>query len=142
KALAHAIDKEPINGAVYEDSSLVADTMIPPITEIGKAIDRAITKYPFDLLRTDQLMTEAGFQKGSDGTYAHPTMGRFRGEVTTNAATDNEAELSILARDWRTAGFDIQEQVVAAGMERDPQLRATFPGIWVQNTSVGEPALL
>ena len=141
KALAHAVDKEPINGAVYEESSLVADTMIPPLTELGKAIDRAIVKYPYDLRRAEQLMAEAGFQKGADGVYAGAT-GRLKGEVTTNAATDNEAELAILARDWRTAGFDIQEVVVPAGMERDAQLRASFPGMWVQNTSVGEAALL
>jgi peptide/nickel transport system substrate-binding protein len=141
KALAHAVDKEPINGAVYEESSLVADTMIPPITEIGKAIDRAITKYPYDLRRSEQLMAEAGYQKGSDGVYVGPA-GRMRGEATTNAATDNEAELSIISRDWRSAGFEIQEVVVAAGMERDGQLRASFPGMWVQNTSVGESALM
>ncbi len=142
KALAHALNKDPINEAVYENSSLVADTTTPPLTELGKAMDRAIAKYPFDLRRSEQLMTEAGYQKGSDGTWVSPTMGRFRGEATTNAATDNEAELSILSRDWRVAGFDIQENVVAAGMERDPQLRATFPSIWVQNTSVGESAML
>ncbi|HZT05390.1 MAG TPA: ABC transporter substrate-binding protein [Chloroflexota bacterium] len=142
KALAMTVNKDPINEAVYEGNSLISNTMIPPLTETGKAIDRAITKHTYDPRAAEQLLEDAGFRRGADGIYTSPSFGRFHSELATNAATDNEAELAILDHTWTQFGLEMQQNVVGGGLERDNQLRATFPGIWVNNTSVGEPALL
>ena len=141
-ALAHAVDKPPINDAAYDGNSIVADTMMAPLSETGLAVDRAITKYPYDVRRSEQLMAEAGFRKGTDGVYTSPAHGRFTAEIKTNAATDNEAEMSILASAWRQLGFDVQDRVLSAAQAQDNEVRATFPGMFANNTNVGEPALL
>jgi peptide/nickel transport system substrate-binding protein len=141
KALAHTVDKAPINDAIYAGSSLLADFMIPPVALYGAAIDRAITKYPYDLRRSEQLMNEAGFAKASDGLYAGAE-GRFTVESKTNASSDNVSEQSILANEWRRAGFDVQEAVLPAAQAQDNQVRATFAGIFTFNTAVGVAALM
>lgn len=142
KALAHAIDKESINEAVYGGDVIFSDTMIWTKSEWGPAADRIQTRYPFDLRRSEQLMAEAGFQKGTDGSYAHPVEGRFAATVRTTAAADFEAEMHIMVDTWRRAGFDIQGSVLPAAQAQDSQVRATYPALFTSNTNLGESALL
>jgi peptide/nickel transport system substrate-binding protein len=142
KALAHAIDKQSINEAVYGGGSSPADNMISPLSTWGAAAEKGSVKYPYDLRRSELIMNEAGYAKGTDGMYASPTAGRFRSEVKTNAASDNEAEVSIIANGWRQAGFDIQEAVLPAAQAQDNEVRSTFPGMYTNNTTQGESALL
>ncbi len=133
KALAHAIDKDPINEAVYDGQSLISDIMVPPTSQVGRAVDAAIPKYRFDLRRSEELMTAAGFSKGSDGAYTSPIDGRFVSEVKTNAGTDNVAEMTILASGWRQAGFDVQDAVLPVALAQDAEARGTFSGMFSAN---------
>lgn len=141
RALAHAIDKGPINEAVYDGNSIVADFMIAPRSEAGDAVDQAIAKYAFDLRRSEELMAEAGFRKGTDGIYTDPSDVRFSAEIKTNAAQDNEAEMAILASGWRAAGFDVQDSVLPAALARNNEVRASFQSMFANNTAAGETAL-
>jgi ABC-type transport system substrate-binding protein len=74
--------------------------------------------------------------------YTSPSGGRLRSEVKTNSASDNEAEASILADGWRRAGFDVREAVLPAAQAQDNEVRSTFPGMYSNNTTQGESALL
>jgi peptide/nickel transport system substrate-binding protein len=141
KALAHAIDKESINESVLGGDGILSETMIWARSEWGAATERLDARYPFDLRRTEQLMGEAGFQKGADGFYTGPG-GRFTGGLRTTAAADFEAEMLIMADTWRRAGFEIQESVLPAAQAQDNQVRATFPTLFNNNTNMGESAML
>lgn len=140
KALAHAIDKVPINEAVFDGQFPLADSMITPTTEAGRAVDSSIAKYPFDLRRAEQLMAEAGFTKGGDGTYASASQGRFSTEVKVNANRDYEAEMSALGNGWRQVGFDVKEGVNPIALSQNNEARATYTGMFSFNTNVGENA--
>ncbi len=142
KALAHAIDRTSINEAVYSGTLGYADSMISPRSEWGRAADSATVKYPYDVRRTEQLLGEAGFAKGTDGTFASPGAGRLSVELKTNAASDNEAEMSIMAAGWRQAGIDIQEAVLPAAQAQDNEVRSTFRGLYSNNTPPGEAAIV
>lgn len=137
KGLAYAADRATINGLVYDGQFPVADSFFSPTSELGRAVDAAITKYPFDLRQSAQLLGEAGFTKGSDGFYTSPTAGRFSAELKTNGGPDNEAEMSALASGWRQAGFDFHEAVLPAVQAQDNQVRASFPGAYIHSTNVG-----
>jgi len=141
KAFTHTVQKDQINDAVYAGGSLVADFMIPPVALYGAAIDRAITKYPYDTRRAEQLMNEAGYTKGADGMYAGAD-GRLVVEAKTNASSDNVSEQSVLASEWRQAGFDVQEAVLPAAQAQDNQVRATYPGMYTFNTALGVAAMM
>jgi peptide/nickel transport system substrate-binding protein len=136
------VDKAAINEAIYAGGSIVADFMVPPVAQYGSAIDRAIPKHPLDPRRSEQLMNEMGFTKGADGMYSSPTEGRFRVELQTNASGDNVSEQQVLASEWKRAGFDMTEAILPAAQTQDNQVRATFSGIFTNNTGLGVPALM
>jgi len=141
KALAHAVDKGPLNESLYDGDGIYADSVMPPMSIWGPAAERGAARYPFDLRRSEQLMSEAGFARGPDG-YASPGEGRFSAEVRTNSAADNEAEVSILASGWRQTGFDMQEAILPSAQAQNPEARATFSALFTYSQNLGESALL
>jgi peptide/nickel transport system substrate-binding protein len=135
KALASAVDMDAINESLYGGNALLADTMIPRSDQYYSLIERAITRYPLDLRRAEQLMAEAGFRKGADGVYVSPSEGRFSSDFRGAA---NQPDFPVLAVGWRNAGFDIQETLAPAALNQNPEYRATFPGMNHFNSFLGE----
>jgi peptide/nickel transport system substrate-binding protein len=141
KALAYGIDKGTLNDVIFEGEGFMADGIIPTSVWYGQDLDRGVVKYPYDLRRGDELMAQAGFTKGPDGTYVSPSEGRFAPEVKTNASPFFENEMSVLASGWRSSGFDFSETVNPAALVQDAQVRATFPGFYIFSQGLGEIAL-
>ncbi len=145
QALAYAVDRQALHDGLdgFEGGNIDADApFIPPTATYWPQVERAITKYPHDLRRSEQLMNDAGLSKGSDGFYRSAPEGRLRWEIKTSASVDNEAETSILANSWRQAGFDFQQAVLPGSLAQDGQARATFPTLYSFGTAVGEPMLI
>lgn len=140
RALAHTVDKQALSEALFEGEGIPSDSAIPPTVDYFARVDRVVTKHPFDPVRAQQLMAEAGFVKGADGTYVGPT-GRFATELNTLGSAQNEAELSIMAAGWRQAGFEVKEVVWSPAQGADRELRNTFPGLSNTSGSSGERAL-
>ena len=135
KALASAVDMDTINESLYGGNALLADTMIPKSDQNYPLIDKAITRYPFDLRKSEQFMADAGFRKGGDGIYASPAEGRFTADLR---GTANMPDFPVVAVGWRQTGFDIQETLAPAALNQDPEYRATFPGMNHFNSFLGE----
>ncbi|HEY3118642.1 MAG TPA: ABC transporter substrate-binding protein, partial [Chloroflexota bacterium] len=130
KAMAHAFDKQTFSDVVWAGQLAVIDSIFDPRTSFYPTIDKAITKYPFDLAASERLMNEAGYRKGADGFYAGP-----EGRLTlVLQSPQDRAELPVLDANWRKAGFDIQEQPLAKLDSSDSQVRSTFSALSV-NTS-------
>jgi peptide/nickel transport system substrate-binding protein len=115
---------------------------VPPTSAAYAEIDRQVVKYPFDARRSDQLMTDVGYTRGSDGTWSHPAFGRFAFEATTFQSAQNENELHIVAAGWRQAGFDASEQVWASNLSSDAQMRNQQPSISFTGGQSGEIRLV
>ncbi len=141
RALAHGVDREAVNQAVYGGDVLLSDSMIWSGSEYGAAVERGVTTYPYDPRRSEQLMNEAGFARGADGGFANAE-GRFTAEVKTNQGADNEPELLALASMWRQAGFAMQEAVLPAAQAQDNQVRSLFPALYTNYINMGEPTLI
>jgi peptide/nickel transport system substrate-binding protein len=141
RALAHTLDKNGLNDAIYGGEALIAESVMPPGTPEFDAVDRAITKYPYDVRRSQQLMAEAGFSKGPDGTYVGAE-GRFTTDLTSHAGTNNAEDISIMAYGWREQGFDVKEVMYGRAQAQDSHLRAIFPGIYHNNQGLGVMTLL
>jgi len=77
RAVSHAIDRQALSDALLEGQGLIADAMIVPQVDYFSDIDRAITRYPYDVRRAEQLMGEAEYARGADGWFTHATEGRF-----------------------------------------------------------------
>lgn len=130
RALAHAIDKQALNDALFEGQGAPSDSFVAHEAPYFAEIDRAISRYPYDPRRTETLMNEAGFARGGDGLFASGTGERFSPELLDETGAHNEQELAIMADSWRRAGIDVQPALLPAAQLRDAQVRASFPAFY------------
>lgn len=126
KALAHGVDRGAINEVIFDGLGILADTLVAPTAAYFPEIDRVLTKYPYDVRRSEQLMSEAGITKGSDGFYTSPTEGRLNFEIKVLTNERNEAAMHIMADSWRRNGFEMTETVFPSTQITDRESRAKF----------------
>ncbi len=138
RAITHAIDRQAQNEGVFEGEAILADSMVPPFAPYFADTERAIMKYPYDPRRSEQLMNEVGWSRGTDGVFASPGAGRFSLELKVNASIEGGTELAITGDALRQAGFDIQEVAVPRAQQRDGQVRSGFPGLYLAGGGIGE----
>lgn len=129
KALAHSVDKAELAYAMLGELGIVADTFVGPKTAFYSRVDRAAVKYPYDLRRAEPLMREAGFTRGPDGVYTHPTDGRLAPELRAFLGGDEERQVTILADGWRRFGVDVKEFAAPPAQAAQGEIRSTFPAL-------------
>ena len=99
RALAHAIDRETLAQALFAGLSMPADALaVPTNAPAVRAIDSAITKYPYNVRTAMELLQEAGW------TLRNQQLVDARGEVftldvRTRQGADDESEMAIYASD-------------------------------------------
>lgn len=138
RALAHSLDKVALSDALWSGEGILLDSFFSPQVDYYAVIDRAITKYPYDLRATERLMNEAGFTRGPDGLYSSPTAGRLTFDVRATVGPESEAERSTAASGWRQAGFQVTESVLGVAQFADGQARASFEGVSTNTQSAPE----
>ena len=137
RAVLHSIDRPALADAMLEDRSMVADTVPPPTVGYHSALDRAVTKYPFDPRRTQQLLAEAGYTRGSDGVYTSAVDGRFRLEVRGVSSGAEERDTTIVADQLRAAGFDPSILLLPSSQRSvDDKAKGTFPALTLNNNTL------
>jgi peptide/nickel transport system substrate-binding protein len=141
KALDYAIDKQAVNEAIYRGSAVLTTNPFLPNGRYASFTEPAVARYPRDVQRAEQLMSEAGYTRGADGIFVHPTQGRFTAELRTNASDQNETEMHVVADTWRHAGFDFSEAVTPPALVQDGQARASFTGVYIFGAGDWEGAL-
>ncbi len=141
KALAHTVDKQSINDAIYDGGGLPTDSPIPARMWFFSEVDRAIAKYPLDLRRAEALLAEAGITRGPDGGYRGADGSRFAMELKTNASAQFETEMHIVADGWRKTGIDVSEAVTPTALVQNGEVRATYPGVYIFGSGLGDAAI-
>jgi len=141
KALAHSIDKAAIVDSLLEGIGSHADTLEPPPGSDGyEAVQRAITTYPFDLRRAEQLLNGVGFQKGADGFFLG-TAGRLDPEVRGRVGQEEQIA-TVVADGWRRSGVDASLSAMSAAQAANTEYRSTYPGFSVNQTMMGDDIAL
>src|SRR4030095_16289747 len=69
KALMYTVDKQALSETLFAGEGILTDTPIPPTSPAFAEVDRVATKYPYDVRRAEQLMTEVGYARGGDGIW-------------------------------------------------------------------------
>ncbi len=141
RALAHSLNRQDINDAIFDGQGIMTEVPnIPPASAYRAEADRLAVKYPYDVRATETLLTDAGYRKGNDGIFVHPTDGPLRIELKTLVSSERQKEQEILITNWRAAGFDFSAALLAAAQSTDSELRATFPGMFTFTQGPGEYA--
>jgi peptide/nickel transport system substrate-binding protein len=100
RALLHALDREELARAVWEDRALVADSWVNPTFTRYAELRDAISRYPYDPRRATALLEEVGWERGPDG------LARKGGNAFAIKIRDMEGEKQplIVADYWKAIG--------------------------------------
>jgi peptide/nickel transport system substrate-binding protein len=129
KALAYSLDRQALNDGLFEGQGFMADTFVPPTSPFFPEVDRTITRYPYDLQRSQQLMAEAGYAKDREQLFANAAGDRFRSDLRVTTGPEFERGQAIMVATWRQAGFQFDSSLVPASQVPTAEDRHTFPGI-------------
>ncbi|HZT06267.1 MAG TPA: peptide ABC transporter substrate-binding protein [Chloroflexota bacterium] len=141
QALTHALDRQSLIDALLDGQGQPAEAMAPPLTDYAAEVDRAITRYPYDVSRADQLLRDAGLIRASTGPYVTATGATFALELQAAAGGQEQQEHAIVSDSWRRAGIDVQSHMLSTTEEADRQARSTFPAVGSANTGLEEQTL-
>jgi peptide/nickel transport system substrate-binding protein len=130
QALYHAIDRETLNEVLNSGLAPVADSWIPPNHQLRPQLEVAIPQFPLDLRRAQQLLAEARWERGSDGTLVHAPSGeRFVIEINGSQGLRTDKEEPIIADGWKALGAEVSMQVIPAARGRDREYRSKLSGV-------------
>jgi peptide/nickel transport system substrate-binding protein len=107
QALAHAIDKDSLSEVVTGGHGLVREVYSHPNAEYYEAVLQAAPiRYTFDPRRAEQLLQEAGFRRGAEGTWVSGDGDRFTLEIWHLVGADNQRETTVVVDTLRRFGID------------------------------------
>jgi peptide/nickel transport system substrate-binding protein len=114
---------------ITSGKGLLRDVYSHPQADYYETVLRAVSvRYRLDTRRAQQLLQEAGFNRGADG-WMTPRGDRFTLEQWYIAGASNERESQILVAGWRQFGIDATSHVW--GVQRtSAEERAKQPGIF------------
>lgn len=130
RALAHGFD---VPGALEVFTGGRGDPtwgLVSPRTDYYPAVERAITKRPYDPRTMQRLLEEAGFTRGSDGFHVSSAGERLEVELWNTGGAVFERENRIFADSLRQAGVDTIAKNLGPALLADPQARALVPGMF------------
>jgi peptide/nickel transport system substrate-binding protein len=135
QAVMHAIDREEVGRLETVGLAGVSDTPYSPEHYLWPRIDSVITRYPFDVRRTESILADVGWRKGSDGVF-HAASGEPL-DLEVTASSDYQRTPVILADFLKRAGFDAKPVVTPEALDADPEYRASYPGATVESWAPG-----
>jgi peptide/nickel transport system substrate-binding protein len=128
RAMLTAIDREAMSRDLFEGQQPVADIWVSPRRPQFPAISAAITKYPYDPARAQQLLADAGWRPGADGVLLNSRGERF--EIDGRVAGRNE-ELKVqqVTTDyWRRLGIVTSINNISPELDASPEYRNQWTG--------------
>jgi peptide/nickel transport system substrate-binding protein len=129
RALAHTLDRDALNEGLFNGIGFPTESIVPPSAPFFPDLERAMTKYPLDANRANQLMAEAGYTRDSEGFFVNAQGRRVRVDFTVQASAEIERMQAILSDDWRRKGFDVHPNVMGVTLFTELRTRHTLPGL-------------
>jgi peptide/nickel transport system substrate-binding protein len=127
KALMYGMDRDELAETVAPGAAKVINSTTYPESALGRVVEARAFRYDYEPNRAAALFSEAGWQKGTDGTLGK---GEERFTLRYRTGTGN-ADASmifpVLEQQYRRVGIEL---VLETSNSTDPQSEATFPGIW------------
>ncbi len=128
-ALAYGMDDQARVDTVDGGKGRVAFTLASPGFPYYPELEKAVLKHSYDPRRSQELMAETGWAKGTDGFFHDASGERFTIEVASSAGTKNEQEAAIYVDGLKKVGFDAIQYVTPVAQIDDNETRATRNGI-------------
>lgn len=127
QGLYHAIDRASITEVTTGGLGPIADSWIAPGDPLRRDLEASISKYPYDLNRAQQLLAQAGWTRGADGTLAHASGDRMDLELWANPQSSEKAG-TITVDNWKGVGVAASFHVLSAAQGEDREYQSQRPG--------------
>ncbi len=135
RAIMHAIDREDMGRVKTAGLAGLSDTPYYPEHYLFPRVMAAITQYPYDIRRTEALLSEAGWTKAADGLFRNASGQTLDVEMT--ASSDYPRTPLILADYLKQAGIDARPFVQPEALDADAEHRASYPGATAESFATG-----
>lgn len=130
EALYRAIDREAMAEGITFGLAPLADSWIPPHHAVRRDAETFIPKFPYDPGRAQQLLTQVGWDRASDGMLVHRDTGdRFQIEVSGQQRAIIEKQQLIIADHFKRIGVEANVLVWPPSLNNDRQYESTRPGL-------------
>jgi peptide/nickel transport system substrate-binding protein len=127
QAMYHALNRDEYAATISHGLGPAADSWYAPGDPMRKELGSAIPQYPYDPNRAQQLLSQAGWSRGSDGVLVHrPSGERMELELWSNSR-QGERPAVVLAEDWKAAGASVQVQPIPAARADDREYLSKYP---------------
>src|SRR5581483_6457899 len=110
RALLEAIDRQALVDALYSGAAPVSDDFLPPNDYRSAWVKDVVTSYPYDPRQAQALLTDAGWQRTSDGGWLTSSGRPALISDWSTAAFERDDE--IIANDWRAIGIGVDQTVL------------------------------
>lgn len=106
RALNHAVDRNTIANQIYAGR---ASPAWGPLSVGNKLYyNERLPRYEYNLARAEQLLSEAGYRKGSDGVLRDAQGSIVEFTLSTNAENNDRVSIgNILRQDWSKLGIKV-----------------------------------
>jgi peptide/nickel transport system substrate-binding protein len=132
QALYQGLDRPALANVITEGLAPIADSWFGASHPLRKDVESAIPQYPYDPGRAQQLLAEAGWVRGADGTVANQATGeRFDIEVRNRPGSATERELIVVADYWKAIGIAASPSPSPPSLVTDREWLATYPGVQI-----------
>jgi peptide/nickel transport system substrate-binding protein len=134
QGLSHALDRAGLAEVATGGLAPPSDSWIDPKDPLRAQLEDHIVKYPFDLNRAQQLISQGGWTRGADGILVHTSGERFDMEVWVNPQTSDAAAL-VVADNWKRVGGNTTVHEIPAARANDREYQSRRPGPLVTGTA-------
>src|SRR5438270_12189085 len=101
QAALHGINRQELVDELLPGQSSVADSWLLPGQPQYKDIEaQAVTHYPYDSRKAEDLLRALGYVKGSDGTYADGSGKQLNIELRTTGGDDLREKMLLAIVDY------------------------------------------
>ena len=123
----HAIDRDALAEELQYGFSTAADSNVPRNSPLYPRVEQAITKYPYDLRRMEQLLGEAGWTRGTDGSFRDASGQTL--DIEARVTSENTQLAQIVADWWKRAGLNATPYTIPRAQLNDQDVRTNYPGV-------------
>lgn len=123
QALWHAIDRQALVDTAAEGLSPVADTWFSPLNRLRTDVGDNAPRYPYDVRKAQELMSQAGWIRGADGILVHNQTGeRFDYHVSIQEEKSEQDQL-IVADYWKAIGVNAIQGALPRPRDREAEAK-------------------
>ncbi len=136
QALYHAVDRHGLTEVVTSGVSPVADSWYAANHPLRRELEPHIPQFPYDLGRAQQLLAQAGWVRGSEGTLVYTQTGdRFETALMSKRGTADERALSVMADGWKQVGVQAELDILTSATQDDREYQSKRPGLYFTSPS-------